>query len=259
MSIKIYNGLKISDTNLFLIELQALKSKLIKEYSNENLRLAFLEWCFYKKNTKTTFDTEVEISDYAKFNKDFISNKKSYELGYSNDYDLSISYFPNQSLAIPYCENKNLISKLLEFESVTEYQYWNNTDKPESISEKSWNTREIKWSKALKSRHNNRYDEAIELEIFTESLDPSIIFNSNDIINQALENYISKSSFDQMIPLYGTDAQKEMYSKIISSDDGMENVMAVYNISKALYAEHGDDYIKNWFKHYHTHCSKINN
>lgn len=72
------------------------------------------------------------------------------------DFDFELALFPRtrDCLAIPYTDSREMQSWFGELPFVQEYGYWNNTDKPDSVSQRDWGTRKRAWDKAFRNRAN---------------------------------------------------------------------------------------------------------
>lgn len=67
------------------------------------------------------------------------------------DTDFSLSLIPcgNYTLGIVYTENRAWFQEWLKQPGVSEYGYWNNTDKPDEISTREWSQRRRNWNRVL--------------------------------------------------------------------------------------------------------------
>ncbi len=52
-------------------------------------------------------------------------------------------------LVLPFAQSRDLLQEVTEFLGLTEYGWWNNTDRPEGVSGKEWSEREARWKNAL--------------------------------------------------------------------------------------------------------------
>ena len=175
MSTKIYNGLRIKYMTMqelipFSKELRAqlepiAKEEFLKSYTKMlEEAIVFIQTgvqidsCIHNYNELSALENptfkdvnrviDKEIRQFIKTNKSATTITESVS---AFDFDTSLCVFPlsRKILAVPICNNERLINALSENENITEYGYWNNTDKPDNVSNREWNTRKSDWDKAL--------------------------------------------------------------------------------------------------------------
>ena len=175
MSTKIYNGLRIKYMTMqelipFSKELRAqlepiAKEEFLKSYTKMlEEAIVFIQTgvqidsCIHNYNELSALENptfkdvnriiDKEIRQFIKANKSATTITESVS---AFDFDTSLCVFPlsRKILAVPICNNERLINALSENENITEYGYWNNTDKPDNVSNREWNTRKSDWDKAL--------------------------------------------------------------------------------------------------------------
>ena len=175
MSTKIYNGLRIKYMTMqelipFSKELRAqlepiAKEEFLKSYTKMlEEAIVFIQTgvqidsCIHNYNELSALENptfkdvnriiDKEIRQFIKANKSATTITESVS---AFDFDTSLCVFPlsRKILAVPICNNERLMNALLKNENITEYGYWNNTDKPDNVSNREWNTRKSDWDKAL--------------------------------------------------------------------------------------------------------------
>lgn len=175
MSTKIYNGLRIKYMTMqelvpFSRELRAqlepiAKEEFLKSYTKMlEEAIVFIQTgvqidsCIKNYNELSALENptfkdvnrviDKEIRQFVKANKSATTITESVS---EFDFDTSLCVFPlsRKILAVPICNNERLMRTLLENENITAYGYWNNTDKPDDVSNREWNTRKSDWDKAL--------------------------------------------------------------------------------------------------------------
>ena len=175
MSTKIYNGLRIKYMTMqelipFSKELRAqlepiAKEEFLKSYTKMlEEAIVFIQTgvqidsCIHNYNELSALENptfkdvnriiDKEIRQFIKANKSATTITESVS---AFDFDTSLCVFPlsRKILAVPICNNERLMNALSENENITEYGYWNNTDKPDNVSNREWNTRKSDWDKAL--------------------------------------------------------------------------------------------------------------
>jgi hypothetical protein len=65
------------------------------------------------------------------------------------DFEISIHFLPDKILSLLFCNNQDMINIFKSQKEVEEYGYWDNTDKPENISDHEWVKRRKDWELAL--------------------------------------------------------------------------------------------------------------
>lgn len=175
MSTKIYNGLRIKYMTMqelipFSKELRAqlepiAKEEFLKSYTKMlEEAIVFIQTgvqidsCIHNYNELSALENptfkdvnriiDKEIRQFIKANKSATTITESVS---AFDFDTSLCVFPlsRKILSVPICNNERLMNALLENENITAYGYWNNTDKPDNVSNREWNTRKSDWDKAL--------------------------------------------------------------------------------------------------------------
>lgn len=175
MSTKIYNGLRIKYMTMqelipFSKELRAqlepiAKEEFLKSYTKMlEEAIVFIQTgvqidsCIHNYNGLSALENptfkdvnriiDKEIRQFIKANKSATTITESVS---AFDFDTSLCVFPlsRKILSVPICNNERLMNALLENENITAYGYWNNTDKPDNVSNREWNTRKSDWDKAL--------------------------------------------------------------------------------------------------------------
>lgn len=175
MSTKIYNGLRIKYMSMqelipfskeLRVQLEPIaKEEFLKSYTKMlEAAIVFIQTgvqidsCIHNYNGLSALENptfkdinrviDKEIRQFIKANKSATTISESAS---EFDFDTSICVFPlsRKILAVPIYNNERLMKALLENENITAYGYWNNTDKPNNVSNKEWNTRKKDWDKAL--------------------------------------------------------------------------------------------------------------
>lgn len=164
MSTKIYNGLKlnISNINELKKELVEFNTKTLmpfykKEYSKMIAALLTGKVDSARYKNKDNIDFKISIEEtYHEIYKDvrdrtkevLKTNRRDVEI----DFDFNIVILPieNKTLAIVYSEQNSFVELFKGLPFVEEYGYWDNSDKPDEISEEDWQTRNKDWNEVFK-------------------------------------------------------------------------------------------------------------
>lgn len=177
MSVKIYTGIKITDFNKFMEELNHLKSRILTGELDENSK------------GKTMFEELIDMEVRAEVGEnnlkaykdkvlDFLNNKGDIGIYWKTEelIELHIGVYPN-GLGIVYDKISPGIEsnyrRILDFESVEEYGYWDNVDMPEDVKEWEWDMRRIAWENAIGEYTNiyKEFDNRLLIEVIKEEFD----------------------------------------------------------------------------------------
>lgn len=175
MSTKIYDGIKIKSMNM--LELNDFIKNLRKEMEPIarkellKMRVSLFEAAMVYVNTgiqmhcpiknwksfedidphnfkKVWSNTEFEVVNIIKKNE-----KARTLIEYCSDFDfdakLVILPIERKLLGIKFINNEKLEKALMARPEISDYSYWDNTDRPDSISADSWKRRKENWDKAL--------------------------------------------------------------------------------------------------------------
>jgi hypothetical protein len=169
MSTKIYNGWKLNVTSEELYPLLwKIKGEALKIIKN-NLRDIY----YLKPITTTAGDhaLKVERELINNVNKDVSNMVRS---PFDPDCNLCIYPYNNEFYARSFCDRVSLIVKnsldfLEHMEEIEEFCYYNNTDKPDNLSDKEWSNRECIWNNIM-SADTNYIGNFVLLEICSISV-----------------------------------------------------------------------------------------
>lgn len=221
MSTKLYNGLKVTDPQLFLIELASYRERLSNEYSDEPLA-RFIAREFFKSIVSFELNTSIKLTNtfIKEIDQQFSSNKY---IAYTKMYDLQLNYFPKNNLIIPYFENIQRYYDLLEFDSVIDYSFWDNTDQPEDIDDDEWATRASDWNDVtmlsnFDYSNSIGYKNVVPIEVFNERIDT---FHINDTYgriayDEFFKFYQNKIKMD-IVNTHGSVDEKAFYKEATKS------------------------------------------
>lgn len=177
MSTKIYNGLKLPNMSVFdLNEMyKTLRSNLIPIAQQEYYKFIakiFQSAYVYSKLGVSICEYDVDMNNlppeadddemllFAKREACNIISKTRNAILWADaeadaDFEVSLCILPvsDSILCIP-CANNNELNKelqriMMEYFHVEKYGYWDNTDKPDELTEAEWNKRKNDWSRAL--------------------------------------------------------------------------------------------------------------
>lgn len=223
MSTKIYNGLIVRNKNFSDIyndllklnnQLEIIKEKIILDFYFENYFL-LLDYISYYNLEKITFkelinilpinynfkkilnnkseDNKIDIYKLIRlmFNE-IIKNPNTKYLFVNTTFSLHLFPISKRKTLIYYiCNNKNYINELYKHLPYLEkYDYYNNCDKPDEVTNKEWNQRKKDWDIALKNKSTINYY-SLKFDLDEEFLDSAFTFLTSNQINTINKDYFN--------------------------------------------------------------------
>lgn len=157
MSIKIYDGLRIKNAkeekviakldNLKPLFKEVLKKTIAKKISSEYFNM--VDNVFNNDNPQLPFDYAQNI---LKKEMESIKNDKR-SIMFQHDFVIYVKQYKSDVYLYPFYRELNDLNILMEkIPELEDFGYWDNTDKPEEISESHWKKREKIWNTI-----NNKY------------------------------------------------------------------------------------------------------
>lgn len=170
MSTKVYTAYKIRRSSNFwpvvhdtiINGRKSVKKILLNIYKNmisntdiesEDYKKEFEKHLSLNKNTNLVEAlTKIEVV-HNKLTKEY---KNAHDSIYRSEYnfDVSVAFYPYKGDVYirPFCDM--LMSKSLDFlnddKRIREFRYWNNTDRPDDITDRQWNERAKVWDGIFK-------------------------------------------------------------------------------------------------------------
>jgi len=157
MSTKIYTGFKFTN-DLFEIHNEIMKFRHeLKIKVDEKITDYFAKECSVLLDSISVGARKLKKRDtiYGIIWKDFSEKEREIEQGKRNpavDFSFGISIIPTKDrkiLGIVYTEQQEFLNMWTAKSFVEDYSYWNNTDKPDNISEEEWKERSETWNNIL--------------------------------------------------------------------------------------------------------------
>ena len=150
MSTKIYHGFKINTSSIskVLEMVETFRPYILEE--GKKLYKNFEDHLLgYKKIDQTKEDAIKDIR--IKWLTAWWEMKRTQQRLPLVDTLFSITIFPldDYFLGIVYTEHDTWYFQWLEQENVEDYAYWNNSDKPDKLTDEEWDERYKNWSKVL--------------------------------------------------------------------------------------------------------------
>lgn len=249
MSTKIYNGLIVRNKNFSDIyndllklnnQLEIIKEKIILDFYFENYFL-LLDYISYYNLEKITFkelinilpinynfkkilnnkseDNKIDIYKLIRlmFNE-IIKNPNTKYLYVNTTFSLHLFPISKRKTLIYYiCNNKNYINELYKHLPYLEkYDYYNNCDKPDEVTNKEWNQRKKDWDIALKNKSTINYY-SLKFDLDEEFLDSDFTFLTSNQINTINKDYFNdnmkKIRTENLILLLKEKKLDEIYLK----------------------------------------------
>lgn len=144
MSIKLYNGYKLSFTDIH----KTMKFLRGTQYKFEICRNTIL--CKNKLLMQKDFAKASEV--WLNLHKLQIEIKKTQVREPLLDFSAELTIFPckDYTLAITFFEHPEYKKLWESLPEVTPYPYWNNSDLPDGVTKDQWAAREVIWGLALR-------------------------------------------------------------------------------------------------------------
>lgn len=150
MSTKIYQGFLLGTDNLHTVldmVRDFRKGYWEKEAHEVWLKFAHLSLAEYKMQ-----DAEAKSDVFKLWHHRRQDIKRTGRRDAVVDTDMQIVLFPyrdGQMLGIVYAERSSWFRQWCTLPGVREYWYWNNSDEPEGMTQKEWDTRREAWDEVL--------------------------------------------------------------------------------------------------------------
>ena len=243
MSTKIYNGYKISKMNLseldsFCIDLRNKIFEKAKELCIQKIAI-----------TSSRFISSLFLESFDDFPKEIIESSEKYTVLFAarkiymgilqqeDTFKCSFVFYPFKKdiLATFHSTVAEFTDIFEQSEKVKEYGYWNNTDKPENVSDKEWNKRKKDWD-TIFNRNKNFYSIPIKngflcdiinkddyynlFSYFSSSISNEYDKNLNEYMQKILENV---PSFEKRINEAATDRSLSYYiNNVINKNNSID-------------------------------------
>lgn len=157
MSLKLYNGYRIKgfSEKEFIEKYEYLKEVVEKEAKisiQEEISKIFYNTLDYGYGRQ---EDDMTVLEYVKEEiKEEIENlKKGYRApNLDKDIGFALKEYKGDLYLYLFSEDREISKMLLkEIENIEEFGYWNNTDKPDSVTESHWGKRKKIWNELLTS------------------------------------------------------------------------------------------------------------
>jgi hypothetical protein len=153
MSTKIYTGFKIDSMDI--LEIQTILNghhKLVKEITKEKIIEHLIKSAVedFDKDIINKKDTDKNYISEANYEMEERQRniKKTMSRDPDVDFEVEIALFPFEGnfYGIYHTEKSDFYDNLLTNPKITEFNYWNNSDHPEKMTEKEWEERARIWN-----------------------------------------------------------------------------------------------------------------
>lgn len=247
MSTKLYDGiiLDISQDNFWDSISQIRQSinetfnHLNKKLTIEYLKQSYIESALRKYRSEQGNPIQDDKEDHGLFFNALDKWKKEDKEFFKNKLQCKVQIFEpledGRILGYVFTNNEEkYYENLLKLPFIKEFGYWNNTDKPEELTDDEWNDRYEAWNAVL-DRNVFFTDSGITVEI-AESKNRTFMMPDNDFL-QALNEAISdeKNSWRKAlsIRLVSNQALNNKLSNNASSskDDTVSEIMSILHLS----------------------------
>lgn len=159
MSVKIYSGYKlpkftVDELHSFTMSARKIISPLAIELHNKALAQIAIEMIDHQFLRKKYFNIDFQFNDKESVYNNLyylweaIKTKQQKGLrtpGFDFHASFTIHPLPDKILCIFYSESRELEYKFAQLNNIEYYGYWDNTDKPNEITNEQWEQREKNW------------------------------------------------------------------------------------------------------------------
>lgn len=243
MSTKIYNGYKITKMNLSELDsfCMDLRNKIFEKAK---------ELCIQKiAITSSRFVSSLFLESFDDFPKEIVERSEKYTVLFAarkiymnilqqeDTFKCSFVFYPFKKdiLATFHSAVAEFTDIFEKSEKVKEYGYWNNTDKPENVSDKEWNKRKKDWD-TIFNRNKNFYSIPIKNGFLCDIINKDDYYNlfsyfsfsnSNDY-DKNLNEYMQKilenvPSFEKRMNEAATDRSLSYYiNNVINKNNSID-------------------------------------
>lgn len=212
MGTKIYNGIKFKTNKFYEIyeklnDFYETYDAFYKERTDN-----YVAYLFFHKLDRILLDKKEDIIDKKQFltnifNETMNEYNVEYEKFLKEDYRntlldkslvIRIYVYKKDIYGFVGGENDRIIDKFKEFCDVEDFSYWNNTDKPDEITQEEWDKRENIWEKLYKVAKSDLENISIIYNYDNKHYIPKLddMFNNNNLskrIEELVElDYINK-------------------------------------------------------------------
>lgn len=158
MGIRVYYGLKTDFTDMAVLNrLFSEFQKLAKAQAQENFfhDVGSQIATQHDSYVLNLVDQEPELNPssiaYEMYQETREQKNKTSSDEYWNDYTCEVNFYTMNGKTLIVCRaEKDFYQEILEkMDDVSEYGYWNNTDKPDHISDDEWDIRRSEWVPTL--------------------------------------------------------------------------------------------------------------
>lgn len=226
MSTKIYGGRRVKAKNFsefyeFLTELRE-KAKPVAE---DLCRTVCARDMIAKIDKATYNDEPINLKDirydmWKEFDEAKMEAKQKGRKVEHLDFNMSMFVFINPEVSTEYVYlypiasyDREMLPVLDSIEGVEEYAYWNNTDKPEDLSEAEWEERELAWDLLLPGA-GSLIENGMEFKLYDDYSMPSAI----GIRVPELLEPMTAIDIDTRIAYVFSEVRDAMYEEYIKSN-----------------------------------------
>ncbi|MDD4081779.1 MAG: hypothetical protein PHD05_00195 [Sphaerochaetaceae bacterium] len=248
MSIKIYNGYKLNlnkigntiyDLYNFIENLKhQIKIKTDEIYTNRvNVLITDMladiivgrhiscSRTNYIKDDLISYTSQIFDCSLLKIADSTISNhlmiNKYSKTRHYLDLDFSIVLFPipeeNELLITLYTENNILRKTFEDNQLITEYSYFNNADKPKSLSDDDWDRREYLWCQKIFKENHTPAEKGWTIEVSSypyPKVNSSDVLKHIDSVNNLLQQTAERIARIQKLDSYENNDKVSAYKQL---------------------------------------------
>lgn len=254
MSTKIFNGFIIKK-KVSTYELNEMMNTIRKEINNTYLEIIYKdflqfvakildnkyymnkkEYDLYIKKQLKVKENDIIYKIFSNKVKECISSEEIINLDYDYSCSMTIHPLKNKTLLLLFSQRKEY-NKLFgewdkegeiytknKFDFIDEYIYYNNTDRPKKISNKSWETRGKNWDEAIGYKAPSSTGMIVEF-INTKEIPNKILFSD---LKEGIED-IYEYRIERIAKKYVNKKYNSKIAKILGEDLDFHSYIRLYN------------------------------
>jgi hypothetical protein len=203
MSTRIYNGYRIKNINIENFKSKYLELKIkIENIAKNNINKHISDLYYqnldepYNKSPKNVLS---ELNGNLNFEIEQLTN--GYRSIYlDKDIGFYVKEYKNDLYLYMFYEDNELKKYLLDnMKNIEDYSYWDNSDKPQNVSDSHWKKREKNWS-ILINKYSFEKSNFETIEFFKSlSYLENFEFKYENLIQQTIKERSEQYSFDRTI------------------------------------------------------------
>lgn len=221
MSTKVYNGLRLTidglaDLHEKVTEWRKTVAKLQYEHdAKTTARLAAFKIDDFAMKDEIVYGAAWAVSWEIDERRREVEKTKRRDPLVDTEFTLVVMPYPagNMVLGIAYSEQQDWLKQFKDLPWVEEYAYWNNTDRPDEVTDEEWEAREKAWNEVTKA---DPLDRPGASGFTVECLPHHVIVEAKDCVahlptfESRVERIVHNKSFNEWSKRNDVDQEKLM-------------------------------------------------